>query len=288
MFKPKAAKKEYEKYMLPKNRREVFFDVIKLNWIRFLLYGCLIMVISLPIHISAILEDMYKIHLSSALSTGKMTETEAAVLASSSSNTLALVNIVLLVIFAAGFSGLAHVIRQHAWEESVYFRYEYVKGIRQNAGSFMLLGLLTGLVHFFCVWFQNILLMSGSGGYDYVRYLPTVWFGILGLPPAAYLTVCIPIYKVKFYQNVKTALMLYFKNFLRTLLAIILCGAVFLLKFVPNLYFHIIGRLVSSLVVPFIALGWFLFTYDRLDETINKKMYPQLVGRGILQEEDGS
>lgn len=31
-FKPKPAKKEYERSMLPKNRKEVFFDVIKLNW----------------------------------------------------------------------------------------------------------------------------------------------------------------------------------------------------------------------------------------------------------------
>lgn len=283
-FKPKPAKKEYERSMLPKNRKEVFFDVIKLNWGKFLLYGCLVLLLSLPLHVSAILGDFYTASLSSQLEAGKITAGQAVAMASSSSNTLALVNIVLCLIFAVGFSGLAHVMRQHGWEESVYFRHEYIKGIKQNAGSFALLGLLVGIIKFACVWFQNYLMLHAGNAYAYAGYIPAALLAIFLAPPAAYMTVCVPIYGVKFHQNFKTALMLYFKSFFKTALAVLICAIPFVVQMIPNFYCHLIGRIISSLVVPFIMLGWFLFTFDRLDATINKKLYPQLVGKGIYNQ----
>ncbi len=284
MFRPKAAAKEYEKYMLPKNRKEVFQDVVKNNWQQFLLYGCLVLLISLPIHLSAILKDLYRAQLSAAVEGGGITAEQAVLLASSSSNTLALADIVWYVLFAVGFSGLAHLIRQHAWEESVYFRYEYIKGIRQNAGSFARLGLLTGLIRFACVWFQNMLTVNGGGAYGYLGYLPAVWAAVFLIPLAAYMMVCIPIYDVKFYQNLKNAFLVFSKNMWKSLLAAAICGVVFVIQMLPGFWFHITGRLISSFAVPFVTLGWFLFAYDRLDETMNEKLYPQLVGRGILKE----
>lgn len=271
--------------MLPKNRKEVFFDVVKNNWGRFLLYGCLVLLISLPLQVSAVLGDLYQMQLSSMLDAGQITSQEAVLLASSSDNTLALTGILCWVIFAIGLSGLAHIMRQHAWEESVYFRYEYIKGIRQNAGSFILLGLLTGLVRFACGWFHNVILLNGGNAYYYAGYLPAAWAAVLLLPPAAYLAVCIPIYSVKFYQNVKTAFMLYFKNLFKTVLAVALCGAVFLLQLIPGFYVQIVCRVAICFALPFILLAWFLFTYDRLDETVNPKWYPFLVGRGVYQGE---
>lgn len=284
MFRPKPAKKEYEPSMLPKNRKEVFFDVIKLNWGKFLLYGCLVLLLSLPLHATDLIGFVYNKNIQSAYYSHKINRTEMLSLVCSSAETLALVDIVLCVIFAVGFSGLAHVMRQHGWEESVYFRHEYIKGIKQNAGSFALLGLLVGIIRFACVWFEYYMLAQDVNAYLIVGYVPFAVFAIFLAPPAAYLTVCVPIYGVKFHQNFKTALMLYFKSFFKTALAVIICAIPFIVQMIPNFYCHLIGRIVSSLAVPFIMLGWFLFTFNRLDETINKKLYPQLIGKGIYKE----
>lgn len=285
MFKPKPAKKEYEHSMLPKNRKEVFFDVLKLNWVRFLFYGFLVLLISLPLHVSVILADLYQAQITTSLEAGKITAVEAVSMAASSSNTLALVDIVFCVIFAVGFSGLAHIMRQHAWEESVYFRHEYIKGIKQNAGSFALLGLLVGIIKFACTWFGNFLMLHNGNAFAYAGYIPAAILAIFLAPPAAYMTVCIPIYGVKFHQNFKTALMLYFKSFFKTVLAVLVCAVLFVPQMIPNFYCHLIGRIVSSLATPFIMLGWFVFTYEMLDKTINPKLYPQLVGKGVYKEE---
>ena len=285
MFKPKPAKKEYLPSMLPKNRKEVFFDVLKLNWGRFILYGFLVLLISLPMHASVIFGDFYSASISEALDTGKITAVQAVSMATSSSNTLALVDILFCVIFAVGFSGLAHIMRQHAWEESVYFRHEYIKGIKQNAGSFALLGLLVGIIKFACTWFGNYLMLHNGNAFAYAGYIPAAIFAIFLAPPAAYMTVCVPIYGVKFHQNFKTALMLYFKSFFKTIFAVLICALPFVVQMIPNFYCHLIGRIVSSLATPFIMLGWFVFTYEMLDKTINPKLYPQLVGKGVYKEE---
>ena len=36
---------------------------------------------------------------------------------------------------------------------------------------------------------------------------------------------------------------------------------------------------------PIGLLGWFLWYYERLDTVINRKHYPDLVGKGIYKEE---
>lgn len=285
MFRPKAAKQEYEKYMLPKNRKEVFADVVKTNLSQFLIYGCIVFITSFPIHLSAILEKLYRAQLSGEVGAGELNADQAVMLASSSGNTLALTDILWYVLFAVSFSGLARVIRQHAWEESVYFRYEYGKGVRQNAGGFALLGLLAGMIRFACVWFRNMYFVNGADQNSFIGYLPTIWAVILLVPAALYLTVCIPLYDVKFYQNVKNAFLVYFKNIWKSLPAVAICVAVAAIRLLPGFWMQLAGGAAVSFALPFLALGWFLFAFDRLDESINKKLYPQLLGRGVFREE---
>lgn len=280
MFKPKVAKKEYDASMLPKNRKEVFFDVLKNNWGKFILYGLLVLLMSFPLHFTALAELLYKNYLQTAIGTGDLTNIEAANAMISASNTFALIDIPLICLFAVCFSGVCHIMRQLAWGENVYFRYEYVKGIKQNAVQFLILGLLVGLVRFACIWFGNIITVSGGEAAYYVSYLPSAWFLIIFAPPAAYLIVCIPIYAVKFHQNVKSAFMLYFKNIFKTLLAVIICALVFIPQLFPIMLCQIIGRIISSVLVPIILLGWFCFAFDRLDKVLNERLYPQLVGKG--------
>lgn len=283
MFKPKAAKKDYDESMLPKTRKEVFFDVLKNNWGKFILYGIFVLLISFPIHFTAVAEVFYRNYIYAQINSGALTELAGANAMISASNTLALIDIPLIALFAVCFSGVCHIMRQFVWEENVYIRYEYVKGIKQNAVQFLILGLLVGLVRFACIWFGNIITVSAGEAAYYVSYLPTAWFLIILAPPAAYMTVCIPIYAVKFHQNVKYAFMLYFKNLFKTLLAVIVCALAFIPQLFPIPLCQIIGRAVSSLLVPIILLGWYCFAFDRLDTTINKRFYPELVGRGTYK-----
>jgi len=63
LFKPKTAKKDFEKAMLPQNRRQVFLDVVSLHWGKLFLLGLLCFPFSLPLHIVTVLQDIYALRI---------------------------------------------------------------------------------------------------------------------------------------------------------------------------------------------------------------------------------
>ena len=59
LFKHSPNKREYTKDMLPHNRREVFFDVLKLQWKSLLLIGALVLAASIPLIACYVVEQLY-------------------------------------------------------------------------------------------------------------------------------------------------------------------------------------------------------------------------------------
>ena len=116
IFKPKYAKINYEKDMLPKNRRELFFDVLKLQWSKLLLLGVLMYLCYLP---------MYYSHL-------------------------------LMIIPAIALAGLLRIIRQYAWEENVFFIHDFGQGIKQNAKQSVLLVICFYILYTLTLLFFNM------------------------------------------------------------------------------------------------------------------------------------
>lgn len=284
LFTPKTALEDFTGDMLPHNRREVFKDVFKLHHRTLLLCGLILFVFLLPLHITALWEAIVKAQISAGLGE-KPTEEQifkATTSIISFGNMRALIDIVFWILFFVGFAGIARVIRQFGWEENVYFRYEFVVGIKDNWAQYSVTGLLVGIVRFICIYIGNTaVLASGQGEiYSYLGLIPTVLFMIFLLPPAMYAVVNMSVYKNSFRQNVKIGFALYAKYFWKTVLAVICCSAVFIPQIIPNLICIIMGRIISSFLLPFIMLGWWLFAYNGLDGLINPKHAPELIGRG--------
>lgn len=145
----------------------------------------------------------------------------------------------------------------------------------QNWKQYLPLGLLTGLAVFACRY--GMWAAEGLWG-----LLPAAVLGLALGPVAAYLSVTVAVYDLPFFGHVKYALLLYGKNAPKTLLAAGLCLLPFVPQFLPNIYCHTIGRLLSGMLIPFVMLAWFLFAFSRLDRDINPAHYPELVDRGLL------
>lgn len=273
LFKRKIPENDYSAAMLPSTRREVFFDVVKLQFPKLALCGLVSLIFTLPFLISELVQDIYQaaLYQSGAESGGEA----AALYLVTFQNVFAVLDVLLFVFLSVGLAGLSRIIKRLAWEEPVSIWPDFAKGVRQNGKHYALLGLLTGLVVFACRY-------GVQNHAEWFAALSVVLVGILLGPVAAYMTVTISVYDVPFLGHIKYALLLYGKSAPRTLLAAAGCFLIFIPQMLPNIYCHVIGRFISGLLIPFVMLAWFLFSFYRLDQVINPAHYPELVGRGLL------
>ena len=77
---------------------------------------------------------------------------------------------------------------------------------------------------------------------------------------------------------------MYLKHWKKTFQAILVWGMPFAVYMIPSFYCHLFGRLLVTLLIPVILLGWTLFAYQRLDESINIRFFPELVGKGTVMQ----
>ncbi len=286
-FKSKSAKSDYTEAMLPHNRKQVFFDVFKLNWKQFLLFGLLIFLFSFPMHTLSFAEDMYNsvitkdLHL---LSEEEQLSVYFQLLGLE--NLRGFLNIFSFLILSAGLSGLIRVIRQYAWEENVVFSVDFFRGIKQNIGQMLLLGLTVGVINALSVFLYNLAIVnSEANGTASVVMLLLVGFSVfIGIPTAAYATVAAAIYSNKFHHNIIIGFTMLAKAPLKTYGMLICCFIPFIPQMLNNFYCHLIGRIIGCFFAPFVMLMWFLFAMNIFDKYVNEERFPALVGRGTFPE----
>lgn len=287
-FRLKKAEKDYTPDMLPTTRKGVFKDVVKLHFWMLVKLGLLLLLFSAPIHLLAGIEQIYVAYLHESIGTATP-EAVAQVTYQSvfASNLRAAINIPLLMLFSVGFSGIMRIIRQYAWEENVGFRHDFALGVKQNYKQMLLLSFIVGLCNFICVFISNTSYTADNVFITYAVYIPMA-LGVLAIPVAAYMTVCIPVYSNTFMQNLRVSFALYLKTFFKSLLAVLCAGALFITFFIPNFYVCFFGRIVATVLVPFGMLGYYLYALQQLDRYVNAGRFDSLIAKGLYDaSEDG-
>ncbi len=265
--------------MLPQTRREVFFDVLKLNWKQFVLYGLLFLVFSLPLQIVTLSESMAAINLQN--SAGQLPQEQIPYLLSMTRILASLIKIPCFLLVAVAVSGFARVFRQYAWMENVNFVYEFWQGVKGNVRQMLLLAAWTGLVNVFTAFFLAVGETTASFVASVIVLIPAAIIILCLGPVAAYMVVSVSIYKGRLGTHFRVGRLLYAQAPWKTLLALLCCLVPFGLQLLPAFIFQIIGAVLFPLLTPVIFLGWYLFTLDALDFQINPQEYPSLVGRGL-------
>ena len=97
--------------------------------------------------------------------------------------------------------------------------------------------------------------------------------------------VGISIYAMPFRQLLHMSFLVFAEAPLKTLGALLCCMAPFGILLISNLTVMIAGRILLSLLLPVILLGWFLFAMNRLDEVVNSRLHPQIMGKGLVKDE---
>ncbi len=281
----KAPTADFTVDMLPHNRRELFFDIIKLRWTKFFAQGALTVLFMLPMILFSWIEDSYNygiIQEMSSLPEAERMELYGKML--SMSNTKAMLNIFSFLLVSVCIAGIVRIVRQCSWRENISLGYDFIKGVKQNIGQMALLALAVGTVNFLSVYTYNLLCLSAN---QPAAVLLSVSFGtvlFIGIPLAAYTVVVVSVYNNTFFENLKTALFVFAKVPLRSILALVCCFLPYVPSQIPNIYCRVFGSIAGGLVTPVVLLAWFLFASNQLDKYVNREHYPQLVGRGILSK----
>ncbi len=282
----KHAENDFTADMLPKNRREVFSDSLKLHRLSFITYGLVIFIFCLPIHLAAIIENGIINSFYSAISAAGgeeyVTLMQEILL---TKNIFAIVSIPCFMLLSVGISGMARVIRQHAYLENVSFGTDFRTGLKDNIKDMLPLFSLSGIVYALSVYAYNLSQLSGDVSVSMLLFTVALVSLLLGLPVFAYSVVLISVYSYKFTKVLRIALFLTFSSPAKTYAALAAALAPFAVQLIPDGICFIAGRSVSTLLIPVIMLGWFLFVFNRLDEKINKENFPSLVGKGLYKED---
>lgn len=186
-----------------------------------------------------------------------------------------------MTILALPLAGLMRILRQYAWGENVSFSFDFFKGLRQNwAQTALTIFVGSSLFSMALISFRTT---SGAESNAAIfALIPLGLFLLLIFPLCALMVAAIPVYSNNWIGNLKAALMIYAKAPVKTLAVLLGTFLIFFLAFVPNFYFHIIGRIAASLLLPASLLGWTLFCHSQFDQHINLHEHPDLVNRGIL------
>lgn len=285
--KRKAASKDYTIAMLPQSRKEIFFDVLKLQWRKLLLLGVITVMFSLPLIVSALVGDVYAGNLLAAVKDGEPELQKAAAGALFRFEFLrGAVNIPLFLLFLVGLSGTLRVLRQLAWEENVHLPTEFAAGLRGDLEQLTVFGLLCGVVALLCKNLLYFMTTYNSAIISTVSLLPVAVSVLILLPAACICLVMIPVYANPLKANLKNALYVYFSAPWRVLGTLAVCALFWLPSLLPQIYFRIFGHLFAYLTLPLTLLGWTLFCYEKFDTYINAEQCPELIGRGIFSPEE--
>lgn len=276
--KIKKASKDYQRSMLPQSRRDVFFDVVKLQWRKLLLLALILLISALPLLLIAVYEDTY---ILTAYEDTTINQESIPTLIAPLHIYCAVLSAPCLILFFLGLSGVIRVVRQLAWEEHAMVIPDFMIGFRQNWKQFLPAGLLFGLGYAFAKigWHSALATQANS------VWMQGILLGLLIFLIAPLIACCIVIiavYDNSFWGNLKLAAFVYMKNPLKTVVGMLLAfGPSVAVWLIPHLQLHLIGSIPAIIVFTLGLLGWVLFTCNQLDRHYNAEHYPELVGKGI-------
>lgn len=271
---------DYTPDMLPSNRKEVFFDVVKLHFWDLVKLGLVLLLFAMPLHLLAIGEDIVAGSIYAQVQKATAEQQQGAYLTAMAVQLLrAVLSTVFVPFFAVGLSGMLRIIRQYSWGENVFLATDFIKGVRQNWKQVTQLQFLMGVIYTLSLLAQQLADIS-TGAVAWLLHIPMAVFILVILPVAGYAAAGIPVYSAGLLSHFRAGLQMYIKSLFPTLFGVLIAMMIYLPLMIPNLYVHIFGRMIATLLTPVALLGWCLFCYNQQDKYINQTAYPELIGKG--------
>ena len=279
-FKRRKAKYDFTEDGLPSDRKEVFFDALKLRFVTFVKVGFVLLLFAIPLIAAGLIKDSYLYTIMLGAEQGEIAEASYRDYVFTIELVYLIAEAICLVAIGVGVSGALRVIRQIVWGEPIFFIEDLFDGIKMQGLRYAIYFLLIGLFNFFG---RSAILLELDIGF--MKYIPLGMNYVVFLPPLLFALAQSQIYKFKLTQEYKNGAILYLKTFPKTILATAIACAPLLLELIGIIVLKYVLMIVFIVfILPFLLMGEFLYFNGVLDEYINKERYPEIYDKGIRRK----
>lgn len=279
MKKRKQASSDFTFAQLPHNRKEVFFDCLKMRFGTVVCCGLLLLLFLLPMFAIEVAYDVVQLNIYNSVVDGTVSETQAAVYSGELQMYTSLAQIVGWCVFAVGLTGIARILRQLIWGEPIFFWVDFKRGIKQNAARFAAVFAICALVNVVSVLCSTML-----DEMPIVGYVPLGALIFVVVPIALFVLSQSTVYNVGFGKAISNGLAFYGKRPWQTLLFTALVVIVGLSRFAPiSALKYLLLALCTVFLLPMYTMAWLLVSCNVFDEMINCDNYPELFDKGVYR-----
>ena len=266
------------KRSLPKNRKEVFFDLLKHRKMTLFALSCFTFMFFIPLAVDLLYFNFLE---SAAISAEKYEYLFSLVFYSMA------IMVPCMMIGFLGFAGAFYTAKKIVWQEGTMFASDFFQGIKENWGRAVLNGLLFGVILFGFVIGGSYLLIFQQAS----PILVGVGIGALTL----FLLVFGMITVLNFTQDVyySTPIMQTLKNSFcfvgllnwRILLVFVFSTGVVIALSCFNMITLAIGLFLFAITNSVAIVLYTLMSHYAFDKYINVEQYPDMVGKGLYKVE---
>ena len=260
---------------LPKNRKELFFDIFK-NQTRALIFLAMVaFLIVLPF----ILVRYYNLLSIDGIIESNLQDSEKQSRIQEMTLYTSLICLVLCILASIFSAGIFRIIKQLSFNEGFLFGPSFLKGIKENIKDFSVTFLIIGLVNLLVEMVTIRFAFSNS----LIYYLLKAIFVLIIIPIILTSLVVCSIYSDKLIKKIFVSVTIFFKYLHLILLAYLIVVAPLLVMIIPNTFIQLFYPMIyAMLYLPFAIIIFYLFVNHCLDKLINQKSFPELYQKGLF------
>ena len=279
-IKTKQSATEFEMNQLPHNRKQVFWDVIKLHWRMLLVLSLVLLIGLLPLLTCLFLRDQYALILTSRVNDGSMSPEDRLATLKVAYLICAGACWLCLYIFAIAVCIVLRFIRQLIWYEPIFIKEDISTGLKNGYKGAAICATFAGII---IVVHRLMLFVSDN---VFVQIIPVAIFIPFIALPLLLAFIQSTIYIGSFSQMIKNAIAMYIKE-----APIVLLFGLLLLS---PLLFSIMEQFI---IVKYIVVVVYIYLFEVafimmfslganhiFDKYINKEQFPQMYKKGLYVE----
>ena len=259
---------------LPSNRKELFFDILKNQWRNLLLLSLIVMVILLPL---VILRYYNMVIITNMLNSNNIENIRNNVFNSYVAYNV--INSFLIVICGILFGGVLRIYKKLSYNDGFFLGADFLKGVKENFKDFVVIFSIYAVINFLL----EILCVNFLLDNNYLYYFFKVINYLIICPIVLIWVSLSSIYSDKVIVKLKSSYKLYIRYLFKILLVFIILVLPLFFLFIGNSYIQLFLPIGYCLLYfPYAYLIFVLFMNYIFDEQINKKNFPDLVGKGMF------
>ena len=266
------------KQSLPRNRKEVFFDLLKTRKMTLFAFSCYTFMFFIPLAVDLFIFNNLENYL---ISQGDIQGTLTLIIYSM------IIMLPCMVIGFLGFAGAFYTAKRMVWQEGISLAHDFFKGIKENWKHAVINGIIFGLVLFALIVGGTLLSMT-SGLNPVVKGIGIgaliLFFLVFGMVIALNFTQCV-YYENSFSVTLKNSFSFLGLLNWKILLVFLFSTGVVVTLGLFNLLTLAIGLILFAFTNSVVIILYTLISHSAFDKYINKEHYPEMVNKGLYKND---